>query len=111
MRKISKKYAIAVTGGRSYQVAIAAIGEGEAVIFYHEQDNPYDDRAIAATCHGDTIGYLPRDSWLTEALLDEGKGCNARVSRLSRGTKGLTGVTLEVQLVGTAIKKREFNPR
>lgn len=107
---MGRKYSVAVTGERNYQDTIASIGEGEAVVFYHEPDNPYDDRAIAVSCHGDTIGYLPRDSWLTEALLDEGKGCSAHVSRLGRGAKGLTGVTLEVQLGGTPIKEREFDP-
>ncbi len=106
----TRKYSVAVNGERNYQDAIAAIGEGEAVVLFHEADNPYDERAIAVSCHGDTIGYLPRDCWLTEVLLDEGKGCSARVSRLTRGPKNLTGVTLEVQLGGTPIKERAFDP-
>lgn len=107
---IARKYSVSVTGERNYQDAIAAIGEGEAAVLYHEPDNPFDDRAVAVSCHGDTIGYLPRDSWLTEVVLDEGKGCSARVSRLSRGAKGITGVTLDVKLGGAPVEERAFDP-
>lgn len=102
-------YSVSVVGERNYQDAIAAVGEGEAVVLYHEPDNPYDDRAVAVRCHGDTIGYIPRDSWLTEVLLDEGKGCSAFVSRLRRGRKGITGITLEVKLNASPIKQRELD--
>jgi len=100
---------VSVTGERNYQDAIAAIGAGEAAVLFHEPDNPYDERAVAVSCHGDTIGYLPRGSWLTEVVLDEGRGCSVRVSRLSRGAKGITGVTLEVILGGAPIEERAFN--
>lgn len=103
-----REYRVGLVGEHSYQDAIAAIGEGEAVVLVHEPDNPYDERAIAAVCHGDTIGYLARDSWLADALLDEGKGASATVARLSRGAKGLTGVTLAVRLNGAPIGERGF---
>lgn len=105
---LTRAYSIGLVGEKSYQAQIAAIGEGEAVVLVHEPDNPYDERAIAATCHGDTIGYLPRDCWLTAALLDEVKGCSAKVKRLPRGAEGITGVTLEVRLDGRPIGEREF---
>lgn len=105
-----RTYSIGLVGERSYQPQIVAIGEGEAVVLYSEPDNPHDDRAIAASCHGDTIGYVPRDSWLTDALIDEGQGCIAKVSRLTRGPKGLMGVTLEVRLEGDPIDERAFAP-
>ncbi|WP_370189290.1 HIRAN domain-containing protein [Qipengyuania sp.] len=103
-------YAVGLAGERSYQAQIAAVGVGEAVVLVHEPDNPYDERAIAATCHGDTIGYVPRDSWLTAALLDEVKGCSATIKRLQRGSEGITGVTLQVRLDGKPIGERDYAP-
>lgn len=108
---MTRPYSIGLVGEKSYQAQIAAVGEGEAVVLMHELDNPYDERAIAATCHGDTIGYLPRDSWLAAALLDEEKGCSAKIKRLPRGEEGITGVTLEVRLDGRPIGEREFEAR
>lgn len=105
---LTRPYSIGLVGEKSYQAQIAAVGEGEAVVLMHEPDNPYDERAIAATCHGDTIGYLPRDSWLADALLDEEKGCSATIKRLRRGGEGIAGVTLEVRLGGRPIGEREF---
>ncbi len=105
-----RPYSIGLVGERNYQAQIAAVGEGEAVVLLHEPDNPYDERAIAATCHGDTIGYVPRDSWLTAALLDEEKGYSATIKRLQHGSEAITGVTLEVRLDGKPIGEREFVP-
>jgi len=104
----SRAYTVGLVGERNYQAAIAAVGEGEAVVLLHEPDNPYDARAIAAVCHGDTIGYLPREGWLTDALLEEEKGAKATIRRLTRGAKGLTGVTLEVTLGGAPIAERDY---
>lgn len=106
----ARPYSIGLVGERNYQHAIAALGEGEAVTLLHEPDNPYDERAIAAACHGDTIGYLPRDSWLTDALLDEGKGVTARIKRLNRGEAGVVGVVVEVRLDGSPIRERSYVP-
>lgn len=105
-----KAYPVAIVGERNYQDAIAAIGEGEDVVLFHEPDNPYDDRAIAVVCHGDTIGYLARDSWLHAALLAESKPLSARVHRINRGDDGQIGVTLEVSLAGEPLRERRYMP-
>lgn len=106
--KSGKSYPVGIVGERSYQLAIRRLREREAVTLWHEPDNPYDDRAIAvATSGGDTIGYLPRDFWLRDALLDEGKPCTAKVLRLAKDGR-TTGVVIEVTLAGTAIETRAF---
>ena len=105
---MTKSYPVALVGESNYQHAIASVGEGEDVLLWHEPDNPYDPRAIAAVCHGDTIGYLPQGHWLGRALLDEGKGVRARIGRCERGASGLTGVRLLVSLDGEQLATRMF---
>lgn len=103
-----KFYPVGIVGERSYQDAIARLNEGQQVMLWREPGNPYDDRAIAvAMSNGATIGYLPRDHWLRDALLDEGKPFTAWVLRLAK--EGVaTGVVIEVVLSGKPIGERAF---
>lgn len=101
-------YPVPLVGESFYQSAIAGCGEGEAVVLWHEPDNPFDERAIAAVCHGDTIGYVGRESWLTEALLDEEQGCTARIKRIAKSNGPDRGVVLEVVMGGDPIRERDY---
>lgn len=104
-----KHYPVGVVGERSYQDAISRLREGQQVMLWHEPGNPYDDRAVAvATVQGSTIGYLGRDAWLRDVLLDDGKPCTAWVLRLNK-EGAATGVVLEVVLSGKPIGKRQFS--
>lgn len=104
----AETYPVGIVGEASYQDAIEFLTEGEIVELWHEPANPYDKRAIAvAASDGDTIGYLPRDLWLRDAVLKEGKPVTARVMRLAKGAK-VTGVTIEVALAGMGIRQRPF---
>lgn len=110
-----RSYPVTLAGTKSYQHAIAGVCEGEPAFLLHEPDNPYDERAIAVVAAytgepGETIGYLPRDSWLSDALLDEDQGCHATIKRLPRGQDGITGVTIEVALGGDPIATRGYRP-
>lgn len=103
-----KSYPVGIVGERSYQSQIKTLREGQPVQLWHEPGNPYDDRAVAvATFAGETIGYLARDFWLRDALLDEQKPCSARVLRLAKNGK-MTGVVIEVTLSGSPIGERDF---
>ena len=103
-----KFYPVGIVGERSYQDAIARLNEGQQVMLWHEPGNPYDDRAIAvAMSTGATIGYLPRDHWLRDVLLDEGKPFTAWVLRLAK-EGAATGVVIEVTLSGKPIGERAF---
>lgn len=106
----AKTYPVGIVGESNYQDAIEFLRTGEIVKLWHEPGNPFDSRAIAvAASDGDTIGYIPRDFWLREALLDEGKPVIARVMRLAKGPKAI-GVTIEVALAGVPLGKRPFKP-
>lgn len=88
--------------GESYrQDAIFRSRPGEPVRLLHETDNKYDPRAImVVTPRGEQIGYLPRDGWLTEALIDQERAYAARIAEIHSpsGTRKFAAVVLEVTL-------------
>lgn len=63
-----------------------------------EPENRHDNRAIAAHVRGEIIGYIPRDSWLKSALIDERKPFTAALKRIAEGERGVRGVTLEITI-------------
>ena len=96
-----KSYSVGLVGESNYQQAIKGLREGERVLLVPEPDNPHDPRAIACRDgNGATIGYIPRDHWLTAAILDEGKGARAVVKTIHGGDGGRPslGVVLTVEL-------------
>jgi hypothetical protein len=100
-RAPKKAFPIGIVGESKYQRSIAACHEEDEVLIWHEADNPYDERALAVTARGETIGYIPRDSFLHRGLLDEKQACSARIMKLQRGhERGNTGVVIEVELLG-----------
>lgn len=99
MPKPEKAYPIRLAGTRSYQRAIARAAEGDAAAVLRENGNPYDpDALVVVDADGETLGYIPRASWLRGALLDEGKGARAAVETVSAGADGVAGVTIAVTL-------------
>lgn len=104
-----REYRVGLVGESKYQKAIRRCGEGDDVELLHEPDNPFDQLAIAAVSErGDTIGYIGRDSWLRDAIHDQGKGCAAKIRSINGGALGLLGVVIDVELCGGPIGKRRF---
>jgi hypothetical protein len=98
---MAKTYSVGLVGESNYQDAIGLLDVGERVWLSPEPDNPHDPRAIVARdANGAPIGYVPRDSWLTGALIDEGKGSRAIVESIEGGDAGRPnrGVVLSVEL-------------
>lgn len=98
---MSKRYSVGIVDEANYQQAIAALREGEHVDLVPEPGNAQDKRAVAVQDgEGATIGYLPRDHWLTGALIEEGKFCTARIERIEGGDESRPnlGVVLEVDV-------------
>lgn len=93
-----REYSVGLAGESYRQPAIAKTQVGEAVSFEPEFDNRYDDRAVKVlNQRGDHIGYLPRDGWLTDYLLDQGGSVAASVCSIGTGTGGHLGVVLKVE--------------
>lgn len=98
---MAKTYSVGIVGESNYQSAIRDLREGEKVFLEPEPDNRHDPRAIAVRDgDGETIGYIPRDHWLTGAMLDEGKAARATVEAIFGGERGkpMLGVCIEVEL-------------
>lgn len=86
-----------IVGESNYQDAIRKIGVYDDVFLIHEPENTYDARAIRVeSSYAETIGYLPRDGWLTKAILDQGKPAKAWVASVEKGEGNYLGVALEV---------------
>ncbi|MDP8995105.1 MAG: HIRAN domain-containing protein [Pseudomonadota bacterium] len=103
-------YSVGLVGESNYQEAIRACRAGERVEVVHEVGNPYDEQALAVvTGRGATIGYVPRSSWLRDAIHDEGQGCSATIRSVGRGERGLLGVVIEVTLNAGALASRAYS--
>lgn len=99
--RIPRVYSVGVVGESFRQEAISRTAVGESVRLIHITDNEHDPRAIVVlNQQSEAIGWLPRDGWLTAALLDEGKAYRASVSEIHapRGPRRYRGVVLAVVL-------------
>ena len=94
---MSKNYRVGLVGESHYQENIDARTEGCRVTLIAEPDNQFDPRAVRVDDQwGRTLGYLPRDGWLTAALLDQKKEITASVSSVTRTRGKPTGIVIEV---------------
>jgi len=104
-----RRYLVGIVGEANYQQAISACSPGQRVEIIHEQGNPYDAGALAVVSSaGRTIGYIARDSWLRDAIHEEGKGCDASIKDI-RGESGKLGVVLDVALNGLGVRQHRFD--
>lgn len=101
---MGKRYSVGIVGESQYQRPIRQLRAGDPLNLHHEFENPYDPNAIAVlTDDGSKIGYIPRDSWLTGVIVDEGRAVAARVKTIEGGDRRRPslGVVIEVEIVGT----------
>lgn len=102
-----KSYTVGLVGESHYQENIDHRTEGCSVEFVIEPDNPHDPRAIRVDDEWDrTIGYLPRDGWLTEAILDHKKPVAAYVLSVAEGRGPNQGIVLDVAVGEQAVRER-----
>lgn len=90
------RYSVGLVGESYRQPAIRRCTVGDAVTLRHDVGNAHDARAIAAFARNQQIGFLPRDGWLTRAIIDEGKTVSATISSMAASGGGHTGVVLGV---------------
>ena len=106
---MSKIYPVGLVGESNYQVAIRRCSEGQGAKVVVEIDNPYDELALAVVSEkGETLGYIARDSWLRDAIHEQGLGCEAVIKTIGVGETGLYGVVLDVSLNDDDIMERDY---
>ncbi len=94
---VEKNYPILLAGVSQYQAEIGRCRDLERVFLFHEANNPHDPLAIMVkTRRGETIGYLPMNNWLGNAIHRNGLGATAQILALKKWS-GPTGVVLRAE--------------
>lgn len=106
---MSKIYPQGIVGEQHYQDAVKTCRTGERVFICHEPDNPHDELALKVeTAGGQTIGYLPKDCWIREAVHEQGRGVTATILSLEKSPRGFMGVVLNVTLTDDEVRDRSY---
>ena len=102
---------VRVAGVSFYQSAVANCCCGEAVRFIHEPDNPHDEMALRVVSYaGETIGYVPRESWLHRLVHEGGRGVTATIASVGLSRACLLGATLAVAICDDEVQVASFYP-
>lgn len=109
---MTKHYPQALVGEQFYQQAIARCQVGDIIDVSHERGNPVDPRAIVARRRdgGETIGYIPRDSFVQRVMHEDGESVAAAISGIFTGRRGFTEVTLLVSVLDEPADEVTFRP-
>lgn len=102
---------VRVAGVSFYQEALERCSAGQAVRFVHEPDNPHDETALrVVSILGETIGYLPRGSWLHRAIHQHGRGASAVISSIGLSRACVLGATLSAVLSDDEPAVESYHP-
>lgn len=104
-------YKVGLVGESNYQDAIRGCKPGQRADVLHELGNPYDLDALVVTVgRGAKLGYIPKSSWLRDAIHEEEQGCSARIAAVNSGEDGALGVVIEVSLNNEGVEQCEYRP-
>lgn len=79
---MAKRYSASLVGEQHYRAAVAKARKGDRVTIDPEPDNAFDPKALVVRNHlGETLGYIPRDSFLQRSIHQKGTVWNARILR------------------------------
>lgn len=100
-----------VAGVSFYQDQVARCCAGEPVRFVHEPDNPHDETALrVVSSAGETVGYVPRASWLHRVIHEAGRGVAAVVHSIGYSRSCLLGLTLSVTICDDEVARASYFP-
>lgn len=95
---MGRSYTIGLAGELNYQTNIKRARIGDAAALRLEPDNPHDSRAVAVENRtGETIGYLPRDSFVHELVVDRGQPVAVHIASIGEADNGKLGVQITVE--------------
>lgn len=102
---------IRVAGVSHYQAALGRCAPGQPVRFVHEPDNPHDETALrVVSLLGETIGYLPRGSWLHQAIHERGRGASAVIDSIGLSRNCILGARLSAVLSDDDPAVQSYHP-
>lgn len=110
-KSVSKTYPVGLVGEQHYQAAIKRLREGAEVEIVHEPDNPYDDQALAVrTIADETIGYIPKGSFVRDIVHGQGSGCRATVLGVEKDERGKSflHVTISAEKCVEPVEQRAY---
>ena len=82
---MGKQYPVRLVGEQYYDGACARARTGQEVSIFHEIGNPHDENALVAKNDlGETIGYIPRESFVQGVYHEQGRSVVARISERAR---------------------------
>lgn len=100
-----------LVGVSFYQEALGRCSAGEAVRFVHEPDNPHDEMALrVVSVLNETIGYVPRRSWLHRLIHEQGRGVSAVLASIGYGRACLLGATVSVAVCDDTVAVASYYP-
>jgi len=95
---MGRSYTVGLVGESKFQSNIKFAQVGDEVSLRLEPDNPHDPSAIAAeNGKGQTIGYLPRDSFMHELIIDKHQTVGVHIVSIGEAENGLLGVQITVE--------------
>lgn len=103
------KYLVGLVGEQNYQAAVSGCRPGEKVLVLHEVGNPFDDFALRVDRQdGSTIGYVPKDNWLKDAVHHSGAGVIAHIKSINGDVGQSKGVVIQVELTSSSVHQRPY---
>lgn len=107
---MGKKYRVRLVGEQHYDAACGACEIGQKVTIAHETGNPFDEDALVAKSQfGQTIGYIPRDSFVQGVFHEQERSVSAVIDYKAR-EDGRWQIGLEVEVIDRPGKTVRFKP-
>lgn len=95
---MGKQYPVRLVGEQHYDGACARSRTGQEVFILHEVGNPHDELALVAKNElGETIGYVPRESFVRGVYHEQGRSVIATITERAR-ENGQWQITLGVEV-------------
>jgi hypothetical protein len=100
-----------IAGVSHYQEALERCAPGQAVRLVHEPDNPHDPMALRViSLLGETIGYVPKGSWVHNVIHQRGRGVTAVIASMGYSRACLMGATLSAVVCDDEPAIRSYYP-
>lgn len=82
---MDRQYPVRLVGEQHYDDACASLNVGDRVDVFRETHNPHDKNAVVVkNMDGQTIGYIPRESFVQRVIHNDGRSVYAEIKEKTR---------------------------